>query len=265
MLNKIVSIEISKLRVSPFNVRKTIGDLTDLKESIKSVGLLQPIVVRPIEDYYEVVIGQRRFLACKELGFKEIPAIIKHLSDKEALELSLIENIQMETLDPIERAEGVKALVDIYEKELGSKTKALEIVAEKIGKSVRTIRTWLDVLKSTEIVKQMVKEKKIDLRTAAAISKIEPKKQEELVRYIIDKDLSGQEVQHIVTEIKKRPEEPVKKVVDKVTEELEEYFVTISMPGKLYVPLLDYSKRHKITLAEAVRRAIARFLNIKWP
>ncbi len=82
-------LHINDLVVSPFNVRKQAGDLTDLKNSIKVKGLLQPILVRPTKKGYEVVVGQRRFLACKELEWKRIPAFCRKMTDREALAISL--------------------------------------------------------------------------------------------------------------------------------------------------------------------------------
>lgn len=263
MVDEIKMIEMDKLRVSPLNVRKKLGDITELKNSIKSVGLLQPIVVRPIDEGYEVIIGQRRYFACKELGYEKIPAIIKILNDKEALELSLIENIQIKSLDPIDRGEGVKALIDIYSKEM-PRTKAIEYVAQKIGISVRTIYTWLEVLKSTEAVKEMVRERKLDIRTAARIASLPKEKQEEVARYIVKESLDNKKASAIISAIKMRPEKPITQIAKEIIEDLEEYSITVSVPGRLYKALMEYAKRNKLTIPEVIRRAISNYLKVKW-
>ena len=97
---QIDSVPLEELVVSPFNVRKSVGDLTDLQRSIQSMGLLQPIIIRSVKEKLEVVVGQRRFLACKSLGWKTIPAVKREMTDREALILSLTENVQIDSLDP---------------------------------------------------------------------------------------------------------------------------------------------------------------------
>lgn len=264
MVERVTMVRIEELKTSPFNVRKRVGDLTDLKRSIESVGLLQPILVRPVEKGYEVVVGQRRYLACKELGFKEIPAVIKELADREALELSLIENVQAETIDPIDRAEGVKALIDFYSIEM-PKTLAMETVAKRVGKSVQTLYTWLEVLKATEAVKEMVREKKIDVKTAAAVASLPPSKQEEIAKYVVKEGLNEKKTRAIIAAVKMEPEKPVVQVARETLEELEEYSITVSMPAHLYRALMDQAKKEGATIPEIVRRAVANYVGVRWP
>jgi len=257
----IVLIPIDKLKVSPFNVRRRIGDLTDLKNSIKSLGLLQPIIVRPVEDGFEVVVGQRRFLACKELGWENIPAIIKKLSDREALELSLTENIQTESLDPIERAEGVEALIKIYEREM-PRMMAIKQIANIIGKSTRTIYEWLRILQTTEAVKELVRERKLPIKVAAHIATLPMEVQEEAAKTIVEEELPEPIAVRAIQYVKRRGRQPVKQVITSYIQEMEEYSVTVTFPGKIYMALVEYAERNKLTIPEVVRRAVSRFLGI---
>jgi ParB family chromosome partitioning protein len=122
-------INISLLRPSVHSIRTKLGDTESLRNSIKTHGLLEPILVRPSNGSFEVIAGHRRLQACKELGWQEIPCIVRSLEDKQAFEAALIENIQRETLNPIEEAESYKRYVLEYG--YGS----ISELASRIGKS----------------------------------------------------------------------------------------------------------------------------------
>lgn len=256
---RIELIPLSSLSISPFNVRKNIGDLTDLKNSIKSQGLLQPVIVRPVKDKLEIVIGQRRFLACKELGWTEIPAIVKKLTDRESLILSLTENVQQETLDPIERGEAVKALIDDLKRDMPS-TEAVQKVASLLGKSERTVYDWLRVLETTESVKVLVRQKQLPIETAARIATVPKEKQEEMAKFIVEEKLSPSEAAKVIKFVRERPLEPMRTVVTKALEEIEEYTVTVSFPGSLYSALIEFAQARGLTVQEIIRRAVKKYL-----
>jgi ParB/RepB/Spo0J family partition protein len=133
--SQILNIPLGKLMVSRFNVRRELGDLSELVDSIKAVGVLQPIVVRPVKkDRYEVVVGSRRFAAAKEAKLKAIPAIVKEMSDDEAIIESLVENIQRGDLEIEEIASAFNSI-----QELDPKRWTYEAFAREIGKS----KQWL--------------------------------------------------------------------------------------------------------------------------
>lgn len=254
-------IPLNTLTISPFNVRRTVGNLTDLKNSIKSQGLLQPVIVRPVKDKFEIVVGQRRFLACRELGWTHIPAIIKELSDRESLILSLTENIQQETLDPLERAMGVKTLIEDLKRDI-TPMEAAQKVATLLGKSTSTIYDWLRVLETTEAVKIMVREKQLPIETAARIAAAPKEKQEEIARFIVEEKLTPSEAAKIVKIVKERPSEPIREVATKVLEEIEEYTVTVSFPGSLYSALIELAQAKRLTVQEIIRRAVKKYLGL---
>lgn len=135
---QVAEIPIAKLYVGKVNVRSEVGDITELTRSIEESGVLQPLVVRPSEDRYEIIVGSRRFEAAKAAGLKNIPAIIRQMKDEEAIVASLVENIQRGNLEPEEEAEALNRLVKIY----GSNRK----VAKTLGLSDATIRMKLSVL-----------------------------------------------------------------------------------------------------------------------
>jgi ParB/RepB/Spo0J family partition protein len=133
-------LETSKLFIGETNVRKSVGDITELKASIEEKGILQPLLVRPLKNRYEVVVGSRRYAAAKALGLKKVPAIIKPMNDTEATSLSLVENIQRSDLELEEEAEGVLKLMKLDPKRFGS----IKPVAKTLGRSESAIRELLD-------------------------------------------------------------------------------------------------------------------------
>ncbi|MCL4435252.1 MAG: ParB/RepB/Spo0J family partition protein [Thaumarchaeota archaeon] len=113
-LGLIEEIRISSIRCSPYNVRTDLGQIEGLLQSIDNLGLLQPLVVRSRGDEFEIVAGSRRFEACRRLGWRKVPCHIVDLDDREAFEVSLVENIQRRTLNPIEEAEAFRRYVNEY-------------------------------------------------------------------------------------------------------------------------------------------------------
>lgn len=163
-----VMLRIEQIRIGRFQPRATIseGALEELKASIKRSGVIEPIIVRPVaHGTYELVAGERRFKASQALAMKEIPAIIKTLPDKEALELSLIENVQRENLNPWEEAKGYTRLLD----EFGY---TQEDIAGAVGKDRTTITNLLRLLTLPEEIQQGVRDGAISLGHAKAILSI---------------------------------------------------------------------------------------------
>ena len=128
--------------------------LEELAQSIKEYGLIQPIVVTKKDGYYSIVAGERRWRASKIAGLKEIPAIIREDDAKINSEISLIENMQREDLNPVEKAIGIKTLIDTY-------GMTQEEVSRKLGKGRSTIANWIRVLNLEPRVLEMAKERKI--------------------------------------------------------------------------------------------------------
>lgn len=136
---------MSKLFIGEMNVRKSVGDLTELKLSIQEKGIIQPLLVRPHKNRFEVVVGSRRYEAAKALGLKTIPAIVRPLSDSEALSISLVENIQRNDLELEEEAEGVLKLMRLDPKRFAS----IKAVAKTLGRSESAVRELLDAYELT--------------------------------------------------------------------------------------------------------------------
>ena len=138
-------LETAKLFVGESNVRKSIGNIAELKLSIEEKGILEPLLVRPIKKRYEIVVGSRRFEAAKELGLRKVPVIIKPMGDAEALSLSLVENIQRSDLELEEEAEGVLKLMKLDPKRFPN----ARSVAKALGRSESAVRELLDAYELT--------------------------------------------------------------------------------------------------------------------
>lgn len=186
--------------------------LEELAESIKQFGLLQPILVHDKKTYYEIVAGERRWRAAKKAGLKEIPVIIKDLTDQEIVEISLIENIQRENLNPIEEAQAYKRLLTEFNLKQ-------EEVAERVAKSRTAVTNSMRLLKLCDNVQQMVIDDKITTGHARALITIEdPEQQYEIARKIYDEKLSVRDVEKLVKNINKPVREKKPVVTDKSLE-----------------------------------------------
>jgi ParB family chromosome partitioning protein len=215
-------LETHKLFVGEMNVRKSVGDLTELKLSIQEKGILQPILVRPQKNKYEVIVGSRRFEAAKSLGLKMIPAIIRPLNDAEALSLSLVENIQRNDLELEEEAEGILKLMKLDPKRFAS----VKAVAKTLGRSESAVRELLDAYELTF----KLREKGMRIHAARAPPEEQRKRAEAIpIKHteLVARALKTEEVRRlptreferkvpeIVRAIAPLPEEEARKVVDR--------------------------------------------------
>ncbi len=177
--------------------------LQELSDSIKQVGLIQPILVQDRKDHYEIIAGERRWRAAKLAGLKEVPVIIRDYTEQEIMEISLIENIQREDLNPIEEAQAYKRLLTEFNLKQDE-------VAERVSKSRTAVTNSMRLLKLTDKVQQMVIDEMISTGHARAILSIEnPEEQYEMAQRIFDEKLSVREVEKLVKNLHK-PEKPKK-------------------------------------------------------
>ena len=171
--------------------------LQELADSIKIHGLIQPILVQDRKDYYEIIAGERRWRACKLAGLKEVPVIIGNYSEKEILEISLIENIQRADLNPIEEAQGYKRLVDEFDL-------TQDDIAERISKSRSAITNSIRLLKLSDKVQEMLIEDLISAGHGRALLAIDDKAvQEDVAQRIVDEKLNVRDVEKLVNTMKK--------------------------------------------------------------
>lgn len=160
-------IDINKIYTNPNQPRKNFDkeSLTELAESIRIHGLIQPIVVNEMPDGYMIIAGERRFRACKLCGLKEIDAVVKNYSNKQIAEIAIIENLQREDLNPVEVAKGIKKLMDEY-------GLTQEKVAERLGKSRSAIANSLRILTLYPEVIELIEKGKISFGHAKILAAI---------------------------------------------------------------------------------------------
>lgn len=206
----VVYVKIGKVEPNREQPRKNFDEdaLLELSESLKQYGVLQPLLVQDKKDYYEIIAGERRWRAAKLAGLKEVPVIIKKLTDQEIVEISLIENIQRENLNPIEEALAYKRLL----KEFNLKQ---DEVAERVSKSRTAVTNSMRLLKLDERVQQMVIDELISTGHARALLAIaENEKQYTLAQQIFDEKLSVRETEKLIKKMQNPKAEPPKNQED---------------------------------------------------
>ncbi|MBD5464855.1 MAG: ParB/RepB/Spo0J family partition protein [Lachnospiraceae bacterium] len=196
--------------------------LLELSESIKQFGLLQPILVQDKKDHYEIIAGERRWRASKLAGLKEVPVIIKDLTDQEIVEISLIENIQREDLNPIEEALAYKRLLNEFHLKQDE-------VAERVSKSRTAVTNSMRLLKLSEDVQQMVIDEMISTGHARALLAIEDlEKQYVYAQKIFDEKLSVRETEKLMKNLDKpvKQKKEKSKNLDFIYQDIEEQLKT---------------------------------------
>lgn len=211
-----IMMNITKVEPNREQPRKKFDEdaLLELAESIKQYGVLQPLLVQEREDYYEIVAGERRWRAAKIAGIKEIPVIIKKLTRQEIMEISLIENIQREDLNPIEEALAFKRLLTEFNLKQDE-------VAERVSKSRTAVTNAMRLLKLNEKVQQMVIDEMLTTGHARALLGIDDQEKQFLVaQKIFDEKLSVRDTEKLVKKLQKEKKEN-KDTVDQKDEKLE--------------------------------------------
>lgn len=186
------SLEIKRISPSKSALRSELGSLEELAASIKERGLLEPIVVRPVNGMFEVIAGSRRLEACKRLGMRSIPCHVADLDDKEAFEVSIIENVQQDTMNAIDEARAFKRYVEEYG------YGGVSELAQKIGKSQGYVSNRIRLLSLPGGVKEEVIRRRISPSVAQELVSLDDSDGGEIVEIIREHHLSLREVRRIV-------------------------------------------------------------------
>ena len=215
---KSLSCGIEELRPNRYQPRKIFNDdnQKDLIASIKNSGIIQPIIVRKAVSGYEIIAGERRWRAAQAAGLKDVPIVIREATDMEAAEMSLIENIQREELNPLEEADAYVTLIEKFKL-------SQEEVSSRVGKDRSTIANTVRLLKLSAKVKTALTEKKISAGHARCLlSCSSTEEQIAALNLILKKDLNVRETERLIQRVKKRPvdkKQPAKK--DRFLNDLE--------------------------------------------
>lgn len=216
-------VKISNVEPNRNQPRKQFDEdaLLELSESVKQYGILQPLLVSNKKDYYEIIAGERRWRAAKLAGLKEVPVIVKEFSAQELVEISLIENIQREDLNPVEEAMAYKRLMDEFHLKQDE-------IADRVGKSRTAVTNSMRLLKLSAKVQQMLIDEMITAGHARAILAISDKeKQETVAMRVFDEKLSVRETEKLIKSLKN----PKKQV--KVVKTVENAFVYDDLAEKM--------------------------------
>ena len=228
-------VDINKVEPNREQPRKHFDEdaLLELAESIKQFGLLQPILVQDRKTYYEIIAGERRWRASKLAGLKEVPVIIRNYSEQEIVEISLIENIQREDLNPIEEAQAYKRLMNEFNLKQDE-------IAERVSKSRTAVTNSMRLLKLCDEVQQMIINDMISTGHARAIISIEnPEEQYALAQKIFDEKMSVRDVEKYIKDLnkpvkeKKKPNKSLEVIYQEKAEILKQALTTkVSVNGK---------------------------------
>lgn len=207
---QLVELGIHQLNAGQYQPRKTMEEdaLEELSASIRSQGIIQPIVVRQVaEQQYEIIAGERRFRAAKKAGLKHVPCVVKSVEDKAVIAMALIENIQREDLNAIEEAQALERLQQEFEL-------THQQISDVIGKSRTTVTNLLRLNALTNDVKKLVEQKLLEMGHARALLALEGDQQIELAHLVVDKKLTVRQTEQKVKEILAPKQEDKPKAVD---------------------------------------------------
>lgn len=202
-------VKITQIEPNKSQPRKQFDEdaLQELADSIKQYGVLEPLIVTKKGKFYEIIAGERRWRAARLAGVKEVPVVIREYTDREIMEISLIENIQREDLNPIEEALAYESLINEY-------SLTQEEVAEKVSKNRSTIANSLRLLKLCDEVCQMIIEDKLTTGHARALIPIEDAElQTEAANFIFDNKLSVRDTEIYIKKLLSIPKESKENIV----------------------------------------------------
>lgn len=203
----VMELKINDVEPDLNQPRKTFDDekLQELADSIKEHGVIQPIIVSKKDDFYQIIAGERRWRASKKAGLKTIPAIVRNYDNRKTREVSLIENIQRQNLNPLETAKAIRELMDEH-------NMTQEDISKTLGKSRSSIANTLRILNLDERVQEMIEMGKISEGHARTIASIEsPAKQYKLALDIVNMDMSVRDAESYAKDVKEGKKEKLKK------------------------------------------------------
>ena len=224
-------INVDKISVNPFQPRSNFNNtsLQELIVSIKNIGIIQPITVRKIENNnYQLISGERRLRACKELGLKNIPAFVREANDQDSLEMALVENIHRQDLDAIEIAISYQRLIEEI-------NLTQEELSDKIGKNRTTISNYLRLLKLDPIIQSGIRDGFISMGHGRSLINVNSNKDQlNIYKKIISKNLSVRNTELLVRDLKGKPSKVTSKIKEKFKSYLleKEVFINRGKNGK---------------------------------
>lgn len=223
-------LQISEIEPNRNQPRREFDEeaLAELAESIAQHGVLQPILVRPVgTEFYQIVAGERRWRASRMAGLREVPVVIRELTDNEVMEIALIENLQREDLSPVEEAKGYKALMDTY-------SMTQDDVSKSVGKSRSSISNSLRILSLPETVIELIEKGNLTQGHAKALLSLKKIELiEKIAKLTVEKDLSVRELEKLCKKL--NDEGSIKKVKVKKNKKRSPFFDEVELSLKEYL------------------------------
>ena len=250
-----VMCQIEELVPNRFQPRRDFNDdaQKELITSIKKNGVIQPVIVRKSENGYEIIAGERRWRAAQSAGLKEVPVIIRQASDRELAELSLVENIQRESLNPIEEARAYQTLVQEF-------SLSQEEISLRVGKDRSTIANTIRLLKLPEDIQKDLIEKKITSGHARALVSLEsPEQQIKTAKLIKKSDLTVRKTENLIKNIKKDRTRDNKKYPNEYLDDLQNQLSSVLLTS---VKIRAGNKSGFIEIKYADQDELTRLVNL---
>jgi ParB family chromosome partitioning protein len=193
-------VPLDRIRPGPFQPRSVFEpeSLGELADSIREQGVIQPIMVRPVGDGFEIIAGERRWRAAQQAGLDDIPVIVREVDDEVAVALALIENIQREDLNPLEEAAALKRLVGDFQLTHAE-------AAQAVGRSRSTVSNLLRLLELTLEVRELVDARHLEMGHARALLSLDPAQQAAAAREVVRRKLSVRETERLVRRLQNPP------------------------------------------------------------
>jgi ParB family chromosome partitioning protein len=218
---KFIELEIDRLRPNPLQPRKKFDpdSINELAQSIRTSGILQPILVAQENENFKIIVGERRWRAAQKIGLKKIPVLIRKMTKEEQLEASLIENLQREDLNPIEIAVAYQSMMQELEC-------SQQDVAEKVSKDRASVANYIRLLKLPKEIQELLAERKLSMGHARTLITLENEElQISLANQIVEKDLSVRTAENLIKRLKHTPKEKTGRSMDPNLLALQEEFI----------------------------------------
>lgn len=255
----VLELGINEIEPNIDQPRKSFDEkaLIQLSESIKVHGIVQPIIVKKEDDIYRIVAGERRWRAARLLDIKKVPVIVRDFSNKQVMEIALIENIQREDLNPIEEAEA-------YNRLLTDHNMTQEEISNSIGKSRPAIANSLRLLTLSESIKKFLISGQISSGHARALLSLENSEEQEIIcKEIIEKNMNVRETEKLVRNIKNKNKNTKKKVVNKESDyEFEKVEENLQNILGTKVKIINNNKKGKIMIEYYSKEELNRLIEL---
>jgi ParB family chromosome partitioning protein len=220
---RFAEIEIDEIRPNPFQPRMKFDDesIDELARSIRESGVVQPVLVTPEEDHYKIIVGERRWRAAQRAGLRKIPVLIRNIPKERQLEISLIENIHREELNPLEIAQA-------FERLIAEQGYTQQEIAEKVGKDRTSVANYIRLLKLPEEIQERINNGAISMGHARALLALEEASGQLFAcRQIIEKNLSVRNTEKLVNKLKEKPPRTQRHLEDPDLRALQEEMLKI--------------------------------------